>query len=150
MLYAESYKQCPRCDQRFKTFRETKKHMRDCRREGAKFIKIKQGDVYPCQICDKNFKTQLTFKRHVFYHHDNDEVDATYLQSWEKLLGNKFLGRERKSIMNRIVKGKWRQDILVFMNCVKKFDLTRINLKIPVNNHTPRSEVEKRLAFYRV
>ena len=77
-------------------------------------------------------------------------MDATYLQSWEKLLGNKFLGRERKSIMNRIVKGKWRQDILVFMNCVKKFDLTRINLKIPVNNHTPRSEVEKRLAFYRV
>ena len=150
MLYALSYKQCPKCEKRFKTARDTKKHMKACRREGATRVEIKVGGVYPCQICEKNLDTMLTFKRHVFYHHDDDEVEEAYLQSWDKLLGKYFLARERKTIMNRIVKGKWREDILVFMNCVKKFDLTRINLKIPVNNHTPRSEVEKRLAFYRV
>ena len=34
--YANAYKQCPRCEKSFKNKRDTKQHMRYCRREGAK------------------------------------------------------------------------------------------------------------------
>ena len=74
MEYAEAYQQCPRCEKRFRTKWETMRHMRKCRREGAKYVKIKVGGVYPCQICAKELQTITQFKQHVFYRHHEDQI----------------------------------------------------------------------------
>ena len=41
--YAAAYNQCPRCEKRFRTKWKTNKHMGYCRRENAKYVKIKQS-----------------------------------------------------------------------------------------------------------
>jgi translation initiation factor 2 beta subunit (eIF-2beta)/eIF-5 len=72
--YAATYKQCPRCEKAFKTKRDAKSHLRDCRREGAARVVIKVGALYPCQICPKVNDSLKTFKGHVFYKHQEAQV----------------------------------------------------------------------------
>ena len=67
--YASNYMQCPRCEKSFKNKRDTKKHVKRCRRDDAKYVKIKFGGSYPCQMCTRTNDTLEKFKRHVFYKH---------------------------------------------------------------------------------
>ena len=72
--YAVLYNQCPRCEKRFRTKRDTKQHVRKCRQEGANRTIMKVGDIYPCQMCSAENTTLNRFKEHVFYKHHEDQI----------------------------------------------------------------------------
>ena len=73
-VYAVLYNECPKCEKSFRTKRDTKKHVKDCRKDGAKYVKIKVGGTYPCQICNQTNDTLKAFKAHIFYKHHEDQV----------------------------------------------------------------------------
>ena len=73
--YAAAYKQCPKCEKHFKTKRDVKWHMKQCRLEGVQYYRIKVDGTYPCQICSVVNTTMVGFKRHVFYRHSDAQVD---------------------------------------------------------------------------
>ena len=147
--YAVAYKQCPRCDKSFKTKRDTKQHLRRCRREGSVCVRIKVNGVYPCQVCSKVNNTLDQFKQHIFYKHQEDQMQSAYLQGWETLLGSTFLGKLRTAIMNKIANDRWKEHILLFMNARAPFDLSGINFKIPITGLIEKEVVERRTIFYR-
>ena len=72
--YAVLYNECPKCQKSFRTKRDTKRHAKACRRDGANRVQIKFGGTYPCQICHQTNDTLKVFKLHIFYKHHEDQV----------------------------------------------------------------------------
>ena len=124
--------------------------MKHCRLEGAIRTVIQVDGVYPCQICSKTNETLDAFKKHIFYKHQNKQVETVYHQSWESLLSQKFLGRQRIAMLNIIVQGKWHEHILAFMNKARPFNLNGVDRTVPICDDTEVREIEKRTCFYRI
>ena len=90
-------------------------------------MKIKVDGRYPCQICSKVLNTRDQFKRHIFYRHQEDQVQTAYLQSLDDLIGSTVLDRICRAILQEIVKGNWRHHILVQMCERAPFNLSGVS-----------------------
>ena len=55
----------------------------------------------------------------------------------------------RSTIINQIVKGKWSEHILIFMNMRAPFDLSGIDFTIPIDMVRDHDVVDRRRIFYK-
>jgi len=81
--------------------------MRYCRRKDAAHNKVVYSNGWKCSICRSTGNTRYEFKKHIYYHHTNEEVDKYYQRSWRDELQESWLCRIRLQDLNNIKIGRY-------------------------------------------
>ena len=73
-LYGVGTLACESCHKPFETQWALNQHMKKCRHEDSKHVKLKLADKYPYSICHKVCDTITEFKRHNFLQHSESDI----------------------------------------------------------------------------
>jgi hypothetical protein len=69
---------CSLCHQIFESKRLLKGHEKKCRREGSSRVVIVHANGWTCSICQATGDHLRLFKDHIFYQHNDREVQVSY------------------------------------------------------------------------
>ena len=95
-------------------------------------MKVVRQNGWECSICRATGDSSVEFKTHIFYNHNDQEVEEKYQRSWNSLLSKSYLNRLRKKLLTNIKTGRF--DVLWFMFSEQnsKTNLSEINLRVPL------------------
>jgi uncharacterized C2H2 Zn-finger protein len=83
-----------------------------CRRHDAVRVEVKRNGVFPCNICDAEFKSRADFNAHVFSHHTEAELQGRYRKDLTRIMRKQDLQMLQNRVFKAIAKGKFQVHIL--------------------------------------
>jgi hypothetical protein len=86
---------CKNCDGTYATARDLKRHTKACSKAGSRFVRPLKAGKFCCHVCGSTCANRDDFKKHVFFHHTDEECIAKYNRRVEDVVNVRFTERLR-------------------------------------------------------